>query len=139
MGTVAKEANLPIFCHHDPKVQSGYDILNVYASVGGGINRVILGHTGDCNDWAYQEDLVRRGAYIGFDRLAYGHLDNPVKKLGEEHCGAGEQGLHQPHLLSHDWATYLAFWDSWDKTVAPGLSGIWISTSPTSVVRSSPC
>ena len=23
VGTVAKEANLPIFCHHDPKVQSG--------------------------------------------------------------------------------------------------------------------
>ena len=21
-------------------------------------------------------------------------------------------------FLSHDWATYLAFWDSWDKTVA---------------------
>lgn len=34
VGTVAKEANLPIFCHHDPKIQSGYDILNVYASAG---------------------------------------------------------------------------------------------------------
>ena len=30
-----------------------------------------------------------------------------------------EQGLHQDRIfLSHDWAVYLAFWDSWDKTVA---------------------
>ena len=79
VGTVAREANLPIFCHHDPSVKSGYEILEVYASAGVEPNRVILGHTGDCNDWAYQEDLVKAGAYIGFDRLAYGHLDNPVK------------------------------------------------------------
>ena len=116
VGTVAKEANLPIFCHHDPSVQSGYDILNVYASAGVEPCRVILGHTGDCNDWAYQEDLVKAGAYIGFDRLAYGHLDNPVKNSVKNIVDLVGKGYINRIFLSHDWATYLAFWDSWETT-----------------------
>lgn len=116
VGTVAKEAGLPIFCHHDPKIKSGYDVLDIYASVGVDPCRVIMGHTGDCNDWAYQEDLVKAGAYIGFDRLAYGHLDNPVKNSVKNIIDLVGKGYGNRIFLSHDWATYLAFWDSWETT-----------------------
>ncbi len=118
VGTVAREANLPIFCHHVPSVKSGYDILNVYASAGVAPNRVILGHTGDGNDWAYQEDLVQAGAYVGFDRLAYGDKDNPVKNVVKNVIMLVEKGYINRIFLSHDWATYLGFWDSWEKTAS---------------------
>jgi phosphotriesterase-related protein len=116
VGTVAKEAGLPIFCHHDPRARTGYEILNIYASAGVDPCRVILGHTGDGNDWAYQEDLVKAGAYIGFDRLAYGHLDNPVENCVRNIVSLAERGYLNRIFLSHDWATYLGFWDSWEKT-----------------------
>lgn len=116
VGEVAKQADLPIFCHHDPNAHTGYEILNIYASAGVDPHRVILGHTGDGNDWAYQLDLVKSGAYIGFDRLAYGHLNNPVENCVKNIVALAEQGYLNRIFLSHDWATYLGFWDSWEKT-----------------------
>ena len=62
--------------------------------------------------------LVKAGAYIGFDRLAYGHLDNPVKNSVKNIVELVSKGYINRIFLSHDWATYLAFWDSWDKTVS---------------------
>ncbi|MBR1780923.1 MAG: phosphotriesterase [Oscillospiraceae bacterium] len=117
VGTVAKEAGLPIFCHHDPRAFTGYEVLDIYASAGVDPCRVILGHTGDGNDWAYQEDLVKAGAYIGFDRLAYGDKDNPVENSVRNIISLCEKGFINRIFLSHDWATYLAFWDSWEDTV----------------------
>jgi len=118
VGTVAREAGLPIFCHHDPNTHAGYEILDIYASAGVDPCRVVLGHTGDGNDWAYQEDLVKAGAYIGFDRLAYGHLNNPVKNCVKNIIALAEKGYLNRVFLSHDWATYLGFWDSWETTAS---------------------
>ncbi len=116
VGTVAVKANLPVFCHHVPDTKTGYEILKVYDSVGLATNRVILGHTGDGNDWAYQRALVSSGAYIGFDRLAYGDRNNSVENCVKNIIMLAEAGYLNRVFLSHDWATYLAFWDSWETT-----------------------
>ena len=114
VGMVAHETGLPIFCHHDPKVQSGFDVLEVYASAGVEPHNVILGHTGDSNDWAYHEGLIKAGCYIGFDRLAYGDRDNPVENCVRNIVSLVERGYKDRIFLSHDWASYLGFWESWD-------------------------
>ena len=117
-GRVAAELDLPIFCHHDPAVKTGFDILEVYASVGVKPNRVILGHSGDTTDVEYLEGVLKEGCYIGFDRLAYcgfgatPTLEDSVKTI----LTLCEKGYQDHIFLSHDWAAYLAFWDSWETT-----------------------
>ncbi|MCI8539092.1 MAG: phosphotriesterase [Oscillospiraceae bacterium] len=117
-GRVAAELDMPIFCHHDPSVKSGHDILKVYTSVGVRPARVILGHSGDTTDVEYLEGVLKEGCYIGFDRLAYCGfgatpvLDDSVKTI----LTLCEKGYQDRILLSHDWAAYLAFWDSWQTT-----------------------
>lgn len=118
VGRVSKETGLPIFCHHDPSVKSGYRIMEVYAHAGVEPHKVIMGHTGDTNDRAYQEDLVKMGCYIGFDRLAYGDRENSVENCVKNIISLCEKGYKNRLFLSHDWASYLGFWDSWDKTVS---------------------
>lgn len=117
-GRVAAELDLPIFCHHDPSVKSGFGILELYGSVGVKPHRVILGHSGDTTDLAYLEGVLKEGCYIGFDRLAYcgfgatPSLEASVRCILDL-CG---KGYEKRILLSHDWAAYLAFWDSWETT-----------------------
>ncbi len=118
VGRVSKATGLPIFCHHDPLVKSGYQIMETYASAGVEPHKVIMGHTGDTNDRAYQEDLVKMGCYIGFDRLAYGNIGNPVENCVANIIYLCEKGYKDRLFLSHDWAAYLGFWDSWDKTTS---------------------
>lgn len=117
-GRVAAELDLPIFCHHDPSARTGHEIMAVYTSVGVRPERVILGHSGDTTDLAYLESVLGEGCYIGFDRLAYcgfgstPTLEDSVRTI----LALCEKGYQDRILLSHDWAAYLAFWDSWQTT-----------------------
>lgn len=118
VGRVSKETGLPIFCHHDPKARTGLQVLDVYASAGVEPCNVILGHTGDSEDLSYHESLLKAGCYIGFDRLAYGDRNVPVEHSVRNIVTLVEKGYKDHIFLSHDWASYLGFWDSWDKTVS---------------------
>ena len=117
-GRVAAELQLPIFCHHDPSIRSGEDILALYASVGVAPGQVIMGHSGDTTDLAYLEALGKAGCFIGIDRLAYcGFGDTPALEASVKVIlSLWERGYGGQILLSHDWAVYLAFWDSWAAT-----------------------
>ncbi|MGI5971947.1 MAG: phosphotriesterase family protein [Oscillospiraceae bacterium] len=115
-GRAAAKTGLPVFCHHDPEIKNGEEILEVYASCGVLAHRIILGHSGDTNDLSYLESVLKTGCYVGFDRLAYcdrvNSLENCVRNILEM-CSRGYIGRI---FLSHDWAAYLAFWDSWETT-----------------------
>lgn len=78
-------------------------------------HRVILGHSGDTNDLDYLERIAKRGCYLGFDRLAYGDRDNSTENNVRNIVALTDRGYGAQILLSHDFATYLAFWDSWES------------------------
>lgn len=117
-GRVAAELDLPIFCHHDPNSKTGHDIMGVYTSVGVRPERVVLGHSGDTTDVDYLVSVLNEGCYVGFDRLAYcGFGATPVLEDSVRTILAlCEKGYQDKIMLSHDWAAYLAFWDSWQTT-----------------------
>jgi phosphotriesterase-related protein len=116
-GRVAVEEQLPIFCHHDPVAQTGPAIMETYAEVGVKPSQVILGHSCDTNDIGYLRAISSLGCYIGFDRLAY-ERENTTESMVNNILTLCQDGYLNRILLSHDWASYLAFWDSWETTVS---------------------
>ncbi len=129
VGRVSVLTDLPIFCHHDPSVKSGFRILEVYCSCGVAPNKVILGHAGDINDQAYHEELAKAGCYLGFDRLAYDDSDTPVANSIRNIVSLCEKGYRDKLLISHDWASYLGLWESWGKTASADYAHLDIDYS----------
>ena len=115
-GRVAKETGLPLFCHHDPSIRSGGEILDLLASCGVPAHRVILGHSGDTTDLAYLEEMLQRGCYLGMDRFGFCDRDLGLEPRCDVIAALCASGWADKLLLSHDLATYLAFWASWETT-----------------------
>lgn len=115
-GRVAKETGLPIFCHHDPSIRNGGEILDLFAACGVPIQRVILGHSGDTDDLEYLEDMAGRGCYLGMDRFGFCDRDLCLERRVAAIAALCRKGWSRRLLLSHDLAAYLAFWDSWEET-----------------------
>lgn len=115
-GRVARETGLPLFCHHDPSIRSGGEILDLLASCGVPAHRVILGHSGDTTDLAYLEEMLQRGCYLGMDRFGFCDRDLGLEPRCDVIAALCTSGWADKLLLSHDLAAYLAFWDSWETT-----------------------
>ena len=115
-GRVAKETGLPIFCHHDPSVRSGGDILDLFEACGVPAGRVILGHSGDTTDLDYLTAMLERGCWLGMDRFGFCDRDLGLEPRVDTIAALCRQGWGHRLLLSHDLAAYLAFWDSWETT-----------------------
>lgn len=115
-GRVAAETGLPIFCHHDPSVRNGGEILDLFAACGVPVQRIILGHSGDTDDLDYLEDMAGRGCYLGMDRFGFCDRDLCLERRVAAIAALYRRGWGRRLLLSHDLAAYLAFWDSWEET-----------------------
>ena len=115
-GRVAAETGLPIFCHHDPSVHSGGEILDLFESCGVPANRVILGHSGDTTELEYLTAMLERGCWLGMDRFGFCDRDLGLEPRVDTIARLCEMGWGNKLLLSHDLAAYLAFWDSWETT-----------------------
>lgn len=70
IGRVAVEEKVPIFCHHNPYMENGNEILDIFESVGVLPNQVVLGHSGDSNNLEYLKSLLKRGCYLGLDTVS---------------------------------------------------------------------
>jgi phosphotriesterase-related protein len=108
VGRVAAQAHLPIFCHHNPGLRDGGDILDIFEDAGVKPNRVIMGHSGDSDDIAYLTGLLDRGAYIGEDRFGYCDLTLSLKRRVATIATLCERGHANRIFLAHDLAAYLA-------------------------------
>ena len=115
-GRVAKETCLPIFCHHDPSIKNGGEILDLFSECGVPTNRVILGHSGDSTDLEYLTAMLERGCYLGMDRFGFCDKDLALEPRADTIAALCKAGWGHRLLLSHDCAAYLAFWDSWETT-----------------------
>lgn len=113
-GRAARETGLSIFCHHDPSIRSGGDILDLFASCGVPAGRVILGHSGDSADLGYLTAMLERGCWLGMDRFGFCDRDLGLEPRADVIAALCARGWGHRLLLSHDLAAYLAFWDSWE-------------------------
>lgn len=108
---------LPVFCHTIPELKHGGQMLDIMEERGLRPERIIAGHSGDVNDLEYLEHLLERGCYLGMDRFGTvtaspgSRLEERVKTI----LRLCEDGWTDRLLISHDYAPYTGFTDSWQE------------------------
>lgn len=96
IGRVHLATNLPIFTHTGIPGKSALEQLDLLEDVGVDPRRVVIGHLGNLVDenTEIQRAIIRRGAFIGFDRQG-GANDDPVAAMAASLIDAG----YTDHLL----------------------------------------
>lgn len=67
----ARETGVPITTHSDPHVRGGLEQLDLFATEGMDLTRVVIGHSGDTTDIDYLKALMDTGATMASDRFGY--------------------------------------------------------------------
>jgi phosphotriesterase-related protein len=103
-----RATGIPISTHTDPAADTGPAQQLVFEDEGVDLGRVVIGHTGDTNDFEYIERVLSKGSYIGMDRFG---IDNPVDtdmrvKVIAELC---QRGHADRMVLSHDACCHIDF------------------------------
>jgi phosphotriesterase-related protein len=90
IGRVHKATNIPIFTHTGIPGKSALEQLDLFEDAGVDPRHVVIGHLGNLNDenTEIQRAVIRRGAFIGFDRQG-GAGDDPVAKMAMSLIEAG--------------------------------------------------
>jgi phosphotriesterase-related protein len=70
IGRVQKATNLPVFTHTGIPGKSALEQLDLLEDAGADLKHVVIGHLGNLVDanTEIQRAIIRRGAFIGFDR-----------------------------------------------------------------------
>jgi phosphotriesterase-related protein len=103
-----RATGIPISTHTDPAADTGPAQQVVFEDEGVDLSRVVIGHTGDTNDFDYIERVLSKGSYIGMDRFG---IDSPVDtdmrvKVIVELC---QRGYADKMVLSHDACCHIDF------------------------------
>lgn len=79
IGRAQVATGLPIFTHTGIPGKSALQQLDIFEDVGVDLKKVVIGHLGNLNDPTTEvhRAIIRRGAFIGFDRQG-GNGDDPV-------------------------------------------------------------
>ncbi len=96
----SKTTNTPITTHTDEGTM-GREQLDIFASEGIDLERVIVGHSCGSADLRYHVDMLDRGCYLGFDRFGLEILQ-PDRLRTAALIGLLGIGFHQRIVLSHD-------------------------------------
>lgn len=80
---VQKQTNLPINIHLSIFARAGHNVLTHLETQGASLDRVVLSHVDQSNDFEYASELAKRGAFIELDTF------------GSE-CAFGERGSREP-------------------------------------------
>ena len=105
-----RQTGIPISTHTDGHQRSGLDQQRIFSEEGVDLSRVVIGHSGDTEDFDYLEQLLEGGSYLGLDRFGLDHfggqelLDTPRRaRLVLELC---RRGYAERLVLSHDASAY---------------------------------
>ncbi|AGP60227.1 phosphotriesterase family protein [Streptomyces rapamycinicus] len=95
-----RRTGAPITTHTHAGLRRGLDQQQVFANEGVDLSRVIIGHSGDTDDYGYLEELIAAGSYLGMDRFG---LDTvPFGKRVEIVAEMCRRGHADKMVLSHD-------------------------------------
>ena len=96
----------PITTHTDAKLRRGLEQQEIFRSEGVDLSRVVIGHSGDTDDFDYLEELIANGSILGMDRFGIdGYL--PTARRVEVIAELCRRGYADRMVLSHDAACYL--------------------------------
>ncbi len=96
----------PITTHTDARSQRGLEQQAIFASEGVDLSRVVIGHSGDTDDFDYLEQLIANGSVLGMDRFGIdGYL--PTARRVEVIAELCRRGYADRMVLSHDASCYL--------------------------------
>jgi phosphotriesterase-related protein len=102
---VSRMSGLPIVSHTH-LATFGHEQVNVVEQHGGHANCMVVGHSGDRDDSAYQISIAQRGAFVGLDRFGLEMIlpdDLRMKNLLE----LVHAGYRDKILISHDYTVCL--------------------------------
>ena len=95
-----RETGAPITTHTHVGTKRGLDQQRVFAEEGVDLSRVIIGHSGDTDDYAYLEELIANGSYLGMDRFGLETVSFEKRvEIVAEMC---HRGHADRMVLSHD-------------------------------------
>lgn len=64
-----KATGAPILCHNNEMSPFGRETLDIFEAEGVDFNRVLIGHACGVGNMRYYFDILKRGAWLGFDRF----------------------------------------------------------------------
>jgi len=95
-----RATGVPITTHTHVGTKRGLDQQRVFAEEGVDLARVIIGHSGDTDDYAYLEELIAEGSYLGMDRFGLETVSFEKRvEIVAEMCRRGHANRM---VLSHD-------------------------------------
>lgn len=95
-----RQTGVPITTHTHSGLRRGLDQQKVFAEEGVDLTRVIIGHSGDTDDYDYLERLVDAGSYLGMDRFGLDTVAFEKRvEIVARMCARGHAGRM---VLSHD-------------------------------------
>ncbi|MBR5527473.1 MAG: hypothetical protein IKV97_00615 [Clostridia bacterium] len=103
MSLTQQKTHLPMFAHNEHWLKTADTQIDIFSSCGVDFSRLIIGHSSDCTDADYLEGLLRRGVYLGFDRL------NGSNEQIETLCELVSRGWSDKILLSRDGGVFVQF------------------------------
>lgn len=116
---VHRTAGVPISTHSDPTTCSGLEQQRLLGSLDVPLDRVVIGHAGDCPDGARLRHLAQAGSFLGFDRFGMAHTGRDEERI-RRLLDLLEAGYERQLLLSQDAAVFSRVTPpSWRRTHAP--------------------
>jgi phosphotriesterase-related protein len=114
-----KETGVTITTHSHAASRNGLEQQAFLCERGVAAERIIIGHSGDCEDLAYLRELMDNGSTIGMDRFGMEHVLSGERRVGTV-VALLELGYADRMVLSHDAAFYSHLTPpSWRATSAP--------------------
>lgn len=100
-----EQTGVPITTHSHPASRSGLAQQAFLSDRGVALDRVIIGHSGDCEDLDYLRELMENGSTIGMDRFGMEHVLTDERRV-RTLLDLLERGYGDRIVLSHDAAIY---------------------------------
>ena len=96
-----RATGVPISTHTNVQHRTGLAQQDVFAEEGVDLTRVVIGHTGDSEDIAYIEAILKRGSFIGMDRFGLNQMLSMEKRVSviAQLC---KKGYADRMVLAHD-------------------------------------
>ena len=114
-----QETGVTITTHSHPASRNGLEQQTFLGDRGVPANRIIIGHSGDCEDLDYLRVIMDNGSTIGMDRFGMEHVLSDDRRVRTV-VALLELGYSDRMVLSHDAAFYSHVTPpSWRATSAP--------------------
>jgi phosphotriesterase-related protein len=97
---------VPISTHTHAASRRGLEQQAIFKEEGVDLSRVVIGHSGDTEDFGYLTEMLDAGSYLGMDRFGVEHMLTTERRVAvvAELC---KRGYADQLLLSHDASCYI--------------------------------